>query len=226
MDDQPATTPTQWTAAAGPPTNSGKTIPASVAMKDIEHVPPTRWTNSSSSAIVPKIKITKISHMRYRHPSDNIDALVIFLKDFGMEIVKRTEKAIWFGGYGIDQYVYYAEIGEEKQFLGGTWEVEDRSDLERAAKLGSTEITELKDAPGGGHMVTVHDPEGFPVNFIHGATPRPQPIKAPEEALQVNDEFSKPRKGAFQRFEPGPAAVHKVCPRNATKANNVSEHYV
>ncbi|EPS35903.1 hypothetical protein H072_10636 [Dactylellina haptotyla CBS 200.50] len=213
-----------------PPTaNSGKTVPAVQAMKGIEHVSPDRWTSAAST---PKIRITKLSHMRYRQPASNMDNLVTFLLDFGMEIVKRTENAIWFGGYGIDQYIYYCEIGQEKEFLGGTWEVKTFEDLERAAKLGNSNIVELKDAPGGGRyslirnednqinfankssgqgkLVTIHDPEGFPVNFIHGATPRARPIKQPTEALQVNDEFSKPRKGAFQRFQPGPAAIHKL----------------
>ncbi|KAF3214665.1 hypothetical protein TWF106_009022 [Orbilia oligospora] len=187
--------------------NSGSTVPARVAMKSIEHVPATRW---NSSSLIPKIKITKISHMRYQHPLSGINELTTFLLDFGMEVVKRTETAIWFGGYGIDHYVYYAGIGSEKEFLGGTWEVESWEDLERASKLGNSPIIELKQAPGGGHMTTVHDPEGFPVNFIYGASPRPQPKKKPLEALQINDEFSKPRKGAFQRFKPGPAAVHKL----------------
>lgn len=66
----------------------------------------------------------------------------------------------------------------------------------------------MSDAPGGGYIVTIKDPEGFPVNFIYGqttASPGPLP-----EKLIVNDESTKPRVRKFQRFEPGPAAVHKV----------------
>ncbi|KAF3179999.1 hypothetical protein TWF225_001946 [Orbilia oligospora] len=209
MENQNATSSTHSDTSGGfnVAPNSGSTVPARVAMKSIEHVPATRW---NSSSLTPKIKITKISHMRYQHPLSGINGLTTFLLDFGMEVVKRTETAIWFGGYGIDQYVYYAGIGSEKKFLGGTWEVESWEDLERASKLGNSPIVELKQAPGGGHMTTIHDPEGFPVNFIYGASPRPQPKRQPLEALQINDEFSKPRKGAFQRFKPGPAAVHKL----------------
>jgi hypothetical protein len=67
----------------------------------------------------------------------------------------------------------------------------------------------MKDAPGGGHIASILDPEGFPVNFIHGQTPA-QPQQMPEK-LMINDESTKPRARKFQRFEPGPAAVHKVC---------------
>jgi len=57
-------------------------------------------------------------------------------------------------------------------------------------------------------MVTVADPEGFPVNLMYGqklAERGPVP-----EILTTNYEFEKPRVARFQRFKPGPAAVHKV----------------
>lgn len=66
-------------------------------------------------------------------------------------------------------------------------------------------------------MVTVTDPEGFPVNFIHGQEPS-APGKMPEK-LTVNYEAEKPRLRNFQRFEPGPAAVHKVR-RQPARARN------
>ncbi len=57
-------------------------------------------------------------------------------------------------------------------------------------------------------MVTLQDPEGFPVNLIHGQ----EPAKAGKlpETLVYNYEGDKPRIREFQRFEPGPAAIHKV----------------
>lgn len=67
---------------------------------------------------------------------------------------------------------------------------------------------EMTSAPGGGNIVTILDPEGFPVNFIHGqaeTAPKQMPGK-----LLVNDESTKPRQRQFQRFQPGPAAVHKL----------------
>ena len=57
-------------------------------------------------------------------------------------------------------------------------------------------------------MVTVHDPEGFPMNLIYGQTPaEPGPLPDP---LEYNYEKEKSRVRKFQRFDPGPAAVHKV----------------
>ncbi len=75
----------------------------------------------------------------------------------------------------------------------------------------------MTDAPGGGYIASIEDPEGFPVNFIYGQTaPEPRPMP---EKLMFNDESDKPRQRKFQRFEPGPAGVHKLghfglCVRN------------
>ncbi|GFG20579.1 hypothetical protein IFM5058_10683 [Aspergillus udagawae] len=86
-----------------------------------------------------------------------------------MYMAKRTANQVWYRGCGTDQYVYYAQEGEEKNFLGATYEVEEFADLERAAKLPTgSAIKELTDASGGGYLVTITDPEGFPVNLMYG----------------------------------------------------------
>lgn len=48
-----------------------------------------------------------------------------------MRLVKRTDEKLWFAGYGPDQYVYVAEKGPEKKFLGGVYIVESEDDLVR-----------------------------------------------------------------------------------------------
>ena len=79
----------------------------------------------------------------------------------------------------------------------------------RAALIpGATKIEEMKDAPGGGHIVTLTDTEGFPINIIYGQGQAP--ARQRPENLLVNTETEKPRVRKFQRFDPGPAAVHKV----------------
>jgi hypothetical protein len=146
--------------------------------------------------------------MRYQHP--DLDVIEKFLADFGMNVVKRTEGEAWFRGYGNDQYIYYVRKGP-KTFLGGTFEVESREDLEKASQLnGGSPIEPLSGAPGGGFLVTVHDPEGMPISFIHGQEPGTAGV-APEPLI-VNTETDKPRKRRFHRFKEGPAAIHKVRP--------------
>jgi hypothetical protein len=79
----------------------------------------------------------------------------------------------------------------------------------RAAQLeGASPIQELSDAPGGGYLLTLHDPEGFPVNLMWGQTPA-EVGKLPNTLIH-NYEAEKPRTREFLRFQPGPAAVHKL----------------
>ena len=165
------------------------------------------WRRANNIDTAGQIRLIKLAHMRYEHP--DLEEITAFLLDFGMHVVKSTEHQRWFGGYGSDQYVYYARQGSRK-FLGGTYEVESYVDLEKAARLkGASPIEDLKDAPGGGHLVTAIDPEGFPVCFIHGQEPA-EMGKLPEKII-INYEQEKPRVREFQRFKEGPAAVHKVC---------------
>lgn len=88
----------------------------------------------------------------------------------------------------------------------------------RAALLpGSSAVEKLDDAPGGGYQVTVHDPEGFPTNLLHGqddsvADGELEGSKSPfTSKLLYNQAKDKARWGAYQRFTKGPAAVYRVC---------------
>lgn len=180
-------------------------------MPQVEAIPkpckPLRqWQEEQNIDRDAQIKLTKLVHMRYQHP--DLDKITTFLRDFGMTIAHKTEDRRWFKGYGSDQYVYYAQRGPKK-FLGGCFEVASYTELEKAARVsGAGQIEELTDAPGGGHLITLHDPEGFPINLLYGQTKKPAgPFP---EILTTNYEADKPRIARFQRFTPGPAAVHKL----------------
>ena len=47
-----------------------------------------------------------------------------------MHVANKTEDKIWYRGYGPDAYVYYAQKGPKK-YLGGTFQVESHTDLEK-----------------------------------------------------------------------------------------------
>ena len=187
------------------------------SITDIEAIGPeseplASWQKRNNIDTTHQVRLVKLAHMRYQHP--DLPTITKFLKDFGMHVVEQsrdedgTEK-IWFRGYGPDQYVYYAQSGPEKKFLGGTYEVESMAELEKASQIpGASSISALSDAPGEGHIVTLHDPEGFPINVMYGQTPAPKG-DYPQKVI-YNDEASKPRVRKFNRYTPGPAAVHKL----------------
>ncbi|KGO45044.1 hypothetical protein PEX1_024730 [Penicillium expansum] len=194
--------------------NHGASIADIIAIgPESESVP--AWRARCEITTESQIRLVKLAHMCYQHP--DLDEITIFLEDFGMTIAKKTDDEIWYRGYGVDPYVYYAKKGTKK-FLGGAFEVESYQDLEKATKLPTAgEIQELTDAPGGGYMVTLTDPDGFAMNLFCGQTPV-TPSTYPEK-LVVNYETEKPRVRQFQRFQPGPAAVHQlghygVCTKN------------
>lgn len=158
----------------------------------------------------PRIRIVKTSFVIYYH----VDLAVAekFLLDFGLKVAHRTADGseIFFSGYGPEPFVYHARRAEEptSSFGGATYLVETHEELQKASKIaGASSILPLE-APGGGEMVTLHDPAGHLVHLVHGQEEKPVE-QIGLKKLTVNFEDEKPRKGRFQRFEPGPAPVHK-----------------
>ncbi|KAF3092610.1 hypothetical protein TWF102_008427 [Orbilia oligospora] len=169
-----------------------------------------------------KIEISTISPLSWTYPQPFECSETTTVREF---IDASTGSNINLEGYiegeGLPLDTYQEVIIQGSTVYDGGEYSEYRSPPAR-----DPEVTMVTTALGGGHMTTIHDPEGVPVNFIYGASPRPQPKRHPLEALQINDEISKPRKGAFQRFKPGPAAVHKVTHTNVIRAQLIPKPVV
>ncbi|SLM37382.1 Glyoxalase/fosfomycin resistance/dioxygenase domain [Lasallia pustulata] len=196
-------------SVAGPSPNAGYSLDAPEAMKmsGWERLAVDDWKQREHIDDSKQIRLVRLSHMRYMHP--DLNTITQFLLDFGMHIAKKTDDTVWMRGYGSEPYVYVAEKGPEKKYLGGAWTVESYEELEKATKLpNASPIEELTSSPGGGHRLTFLDPEGFPVNLIFGQIPA-ETGKLPQKLI-YNFEKEKSRQGAFQRFQTGPAAVHKL----------------
>ena len=145
-----------------------------------------------------------------RHSNVDYDKAKQFYLDFGLQIVRESQDEIFFRGYGSEPFVYHLKraIGNSSYFNGAAYVVDSHDELERAQSIpGASPISALA-APGGGKVVTLTDPQGFKVHLVHGQTER-TPDQLNLEKLTINYEDSKPRKGAFQRFKPGPAPVYR-----------------
>jgi hypothetical protein len=107
---------------------------------DVDALPDSKavseWRTEVDIDISKQIRLVKLGHMRYQHL--DLETITTFLRDFGMHIVKKDSHRIWYGGYGPDQYVYYAHRGPKK-FLGGAFEVETYADLEKYVYLQSAD---------------------------------------------------------------------------------------
>lgn len=158
----------------------------------------------------PRVALVKTSFVIYEHV--DLAKAEQFLLDFGLHVVQRSEDGneIYFAGYGPDPFLYLARkagTSGESKFCGAAYLVESRDDLEKASRIpGASEIRSISAMPGGGEMLTLHDPSGIPVHLVHGQTQKPiEEMKL--QKLIINFEDEKPRKGRFHRFEPGPAPV-------------------
>jgi hypothetical protein len=126
--------------------SSGAAVLDTVAAGD-DYEPQAKWLKRQGVHLSHRVTLKKLPHVRYQHP--DLDEISKFLAStcqilnyqqhiidpgpsapFGMEVAKIGDDEIWYKGYGPDQYVYYARKGPEK-FLGGTFEVETKEELER-----------------------------------------------------------------------------------------------
>ncbi|OQO07451.1 hypothetical protein B0A48_07148 [Cryoendolithus antarcticus] len=158
----------------------------------------------------PPIRLLKTAFVTYQHA--DLAKARQFLLDFGLTIAQEQPGCrIYFKGYGTEPYIYIAEQSSTgaSNFGGAAYVVDSASELDRASRLDScVGGPGTLEGPGGGQVVSLKDPAGHIVHLIHGWTENEaDSLNLPK--LVVNFEDSKPRRGTFQRFQPGPAPVFR-----------------
>ncbi|KAF9786550.1 hypothetical protein IL306_014132 [Fusarium sp. DS 682] len=178
-----------------------------------------------------RIRLVRLAHVYYSH--SDIAKAQQFLTDFGFYKTSQIGNKTYYRGTGPEPFVYCAVESSENSFGGAAFVVETLDDLKYAAQTlpGATSVTEMESEPGGGYRVTFYDPvDKFPFHLVYGqkeADPLPQSL--PERNVNFVSPLSciaafhpnrsniymqpthKNRPGnTFQRFEKGPAPVHKL----------------
>ncbi len=151
------------------------------------------------------IKVQDVAFVRFGAP--DLDAMERFLTDFGLVVHVRSEDAIYARGTDPSPYLHVTEKGDAG-FRGVAFEAASADDLRSAASLEGASPVEKIDAPGGGQRVRFTDPDGFPVEVVHGRellAPLP-----PRAASPYNLGSQQPRLGTLQRVEAGPASVKRI----------------
>lgn len=163
----------------------------------------------------PCINVTRLAHVHYQHP--DLERALTFLNDFGMIQVDRREDRVFLRGYGVQPFINIAEQSSDdrRHFLGGYWAVDSIKELQKAAAHPNASVIKDLDAPGGGKVVTMKDPNGFTVGFVFGQTLRDngKGTQVPQLEKSVgtfNGATVKSRLGDFRRFDQGPSPVHKL----------------
>lgn len=152
---------------------------------------------------ISRITLIRPSYVVYEHP--DLESFLAFAKDFGLERAEYEDNGdglVFLRGYGVDPYVYVArqsEPGKEKAFLGSGFVARSVEDLEMALKMDGAVEVDISKRPGGGRMVRVPDPNGFPLEVVFGQTERVAPSRGLSRVIDgvpnVNMALQKPRKG-------------------------------
>jgi catechol 2,3-dioxygenase-like lactoylglutathione lyase family enzyme len=151
------------------------------------------------------IKVADIAFVRFRAP--DLDRAERFLHDFGLVTAHRDDRVLYARGSDPEPWIHQVERGEPG-FAGVGFDAACAEDLEAAARLEGASAIEALDGPGGGRRVRFTDPDGFPVEVVHGRAPA-TPLPAPH-ALPYNTGHERRRLGVLQRVERGPSRVKRL----------------
>lgn len=101
----------------------------------------------------------------------DLDVLELFMTDFGLQTVERSDADLWMSAGNEFPYVYHATQGRESKFLGAGFALSSHSELLMlASKLGLSDAVEAIEGPGSGFRLRMTMPDGFLIDAIAGQT--------------------------------------------------------
>ncbi|KAK1674586.1 Glyoxalase/Bleomycin resistance protein/Dihydroxybiphenyl dioxygenase [Colletotrichum godetiae] len=157
-----------------------------------------------------KINLVRIAHINYTY--QNLERAEAFFRDFGFVEASREGSRVYYRGYGPEPFVLCAEAGAKDAFGGAAFVVESEEDLLYASQTlpGASAPYELSKTPGGGRCVTFEGGfDKFPFHLVCGQVMREKATVFPEREFNFPTEKHR-EPGTFQRFDKGPAPVHKL----------------
>lgn len=150
------------------------------------------------------IKVEDVSHVRFRAP--DLAQMANFLDEFGFATDLAEDGTLYAKGSGGAPFLHATTKGEPG-FAGLAFRAASLADLETLARHENRTVAAL-DAPGGGHVVRLTDPDGFPVEVVAGQTFSPPAALEPRQAW--NNAEHRDRLRAVKRVAAGPAHVVRL----------------
>ena len=150
------------------------------------------------------IKIQDIAHVRFSAP--DLDEMHKFLEEFGLVPKLSSNGTLYASGRGASHFLHATSLGDPG-FTAMGFQAASLDDLRHLAEAEDKKI-EVHDAPGGGYIMRLHDPDNNLIEVVAGQEPL-QP-KALPPAEKHNDARSKARKRAPLRLRSGPANVIRL----------------
>lgn len=152
------------------------------------------------------IKVQDVAYVRFRAP--DLDRMAWFLDDFGLapSAPRPDAETLYMRGRGAAPFVHVTERGEPA-FLALGLRAASVEDLHRLAAATGAAVGPLN-APGGGQMLSLSDPDGHRIEVVAGQTAaQPLPL---DEHLAWNNAHQRPRLRATKRTGTGAATVVRL----------------
>ncbi len=150
------------------------------------------------------VKAWDVAYVRFRAP--DLDRMEAFLTDFGLVGAGRSQDRLFMRGRGPAPVLHMTERGPPG-FAGFGISLASRDDLARLAAAEGLAVENL-DAPGGGEVVRLTDPDGVAVEAVFGGRPA-EPLPLPPH-LEWNEGGAIRRLGELRRVTKGPAHVMRL----------------
>lgn len=152
---------------------------------------------------MPLIKVDDMAHVRFAAP--DLAAMRAFLEDFGMTVFEQGGRLYGKGSDG-RPFVHVTERGDAR-FLAIGLRAETIADLDRLAAAEGVPVEELE-APGGGRIVRLTDPDGYGVEVVAGQAKGRAGPAFPDPPR--NTAAAKPRFRNSVRLDAAPAHVRRI----------------
>ncbi|MGI5290319.1 VOC family protein [Nonomuraea polychroma] len=153
----------------------------------------------------PVIKVRDLAWLEFE--KTNLLRAETFARDFGFGVVVRARDALYLRGTLPGPPCVVVRRGPRSRFAGLAFQAAAAEDLTRLARATGAEVRELDDL-GGGQVVDLRDPSGFPVRVVHGVAELPALPEQPVLAMNVG--LHRGRINATQRPAPEPARVQRL----------------
>ena len=150
------------------------------------------------------INVADISHVRFTAP--DLRRMEDFLVQFGLTPALWSDGALYARGAGPAPFLHVTGLGEPG-FAALGLRAESLADLDALARAEGAPVEDL-DAPGGGKVVRLHDPDGRLIEVVAGQTPA-DPLPVDSENPR-NSASAHPRVRESVRLRPGPATVVRL----------------
>lgn len=150
------------------------------------------------------IRIEDIAYVRFRAP--DLTEMQAFLEQFGLEVAMADETRLFMRGQGGAPFLHATERGDAG-FAAIGFRAESLDDLRTLATAEGVAIEPL-DAPGGGSVVRLRDPDGHQVEVVAGQTWTEPADFAPRPPW--NNIEARPRLRTVKRTGEGPANVIRL----------------